>query len=153
VNRVPLPIEWLSDNGSPYTARETRALTRPLRVEDRHGPPLFGVEQFVEMRVPAVHTRRADRFDFLLWQFGGTDEEQRADARRGVHQDLPREGDALAQRTSQNAARFLGLYPDRRAVLLTLAASCGFPTPPCLLEGLGIVQFGRDNPFVSRGWK
>jgi hypothetical protein len=83
----------------------------------------------------------------------GTDEEQRADARRGVHQDLPREGDALAQRASQNAARFLGLYPDRRAVLLTLTASCGFPTPPCLLEGLGIVQFGRDNPFVSRGWK
>ena len=26
VNRLPLPIEWLSDNGSPYTARKTRAL-------------------------------------------------------------------------------------------------------------------------------
>jgi putative transposase len=25
VNRLPAPIEWLSDNGSPYTARETRA--------------------------------------------------------------------------------------------------------------------------------
>jgi putative transposase len=25
VNRLPKPIEWLSDNGSPYTARETRA--------------------------------------------------------------------------------------------------------------------------------
>lgn len=28
VNRLPLTIEWLSDNGSPYTARETRALAR-----------------------------------------------------------------------------------------------------------------------------
>jgi putative transposase len=30
VNRLPLPIEWLSDNGSPYTARETRALAREV---------------------------------------------------------------------------------------------------------------------------
>ena len=30
VNRLPLPIEWLSDNGSPYTARETRALAREI---------------------------------------------------------------------------------------------------------------------------
>src|SRR5215469_16035771 len=30
VNRLTLPIEWLSDNGSPYTARETRALAREI---------------------------------------------------------------------------------------------------------------------------
>ena len=30
VNRLPLTIEWLSDNGSPYTARETRALAREI---------------------------------------------------------------------------------------------------------------------------
>jgi putative transposase len=30
VNRLPVPIEWLSDNGSPYTARETRALAREV---------------------------------------------------------------------------------------------------------------------------
>jgi len=30
VNRLPLPIQWLSDNGSPYTARETRALAREI---------------------------------------------------------------------------------------------------------------------------
>lgn len=30
VNRLPVPIEWLSDNGSPYTARETRALARDI---------------------------------------------------------------------------------------------------------------------------
>ena len=30
VNRLPKPIEWLSDNGSPYTARETRALARDI---------------------------------------------------------------------------------------------------------------------------
>jgi putative transposase len=30
VNRLPAPVEWLSDNGSPYTARETRALAREI---------------------------------------------------------------------------------------------------------------------------
>jgi putative transposase len=30
VNKLPKPIEWLSDNGSPYTAGETRALARNI---------------------------------------------------------------------------------------------------------------------------
>lgn len=30
VNPLPLSIEWLSDNGSPYTARETRALAHEI---------------------------------------------------------------------------------------------------------------------------
>jgi putative transposase len=30
VNQVPIPIEWLSDNGSPYTARETRRMARDI---------------------------------------------------------------------------------------------------------------------------
>ena len=30
VNKLPRPIEWLSDNGSPYTAGETRALARNI---------------------------------------------------------------------------------------------------------------------------
>ena len=30
VHRVPRPIEWLSDNGSPYVARETRGLAREI---------------------------------------------------------------------------------------------------------------------------
>jgi putative transposase len=30
VNRLPVPIESLSDNGSPYTARETRRLAREI---------------------------------------------------------------------------------------------------------------------------
>jgi putative transposase len=30
VNRLPAPIEWLSDNGSPYTAGETRKLAREI---------------------------------------------------------------------------------------------------------------------------
>jgi transposase InsO family protein len=29
-DRLPMPIEWLSDNGSPYTARETRRLGREI---------------------------------------------------------------------------------------------------------------------------
>lgn len=35
VDRVPEPIEWLSDNGSPYTARDTRAFA----VSVRSSPP------------------------------------------------------------------------------------------------------------------
>jgi putative transposase len=30
VNRLPVPIEWLSDNGSPYLAGETRKLARDI---------------------------------------------------------------------------------------------------------------------------
>ena len=30
VDKLPKPIEWLSDNGSPYTAGETRALARAI---------------------------------------------------------------------------------------------------------------------------
>jgi putative transposase len=30
VNQLPAPIEWLSDNGSPYTAGETRKLAREI---------------------------------------------------------------------------------------------------------------------------
>jgi len=29
-NRLLAPLEWLSDNGSPYTAREARALAREI---------------------------------------------------------------------------------------------------------------------------
>ena len=30
VSPLPAPIEWLSDNGSPYTARQTRRLARDI---------------------------------------------------------------------------------------------------------------------------
>jgi transposase InsO family protein len=35
VNQLPAPIEWLSDNGSPYTARETRRLARDIGLVPR----------------------------------------------------------------------------------------------------------------------
>jgi transposase InsO family protein len=38
VNRLPKAIEWLSDNGSPYTARETRALARDIGLMPRTTP-------------------------------------------------------------------------------------------------------------------
>jgi putative transposase len=38
VNRLPQPIEWLSDNGSPYTARETRTLARDIGLVPRTTP-------------------------------------------------------------------------------------------------------------------
>jgi putative transposase len=38
VNPLPKAIEWLSDNGSPYTARETRALARDIGLVPRTTP-------------------------------------------------------------------------------------------------------------------
>lgn len=38
VNKLPNPIEWLSDNGSPYTAGETRALARNIGLVPRTTP-------------------------------------------------------------------------------------------------------------------
>ena len=38
VDRLPVPIEWLSDNGSPYTARETRRLARDIGLVPRTTP-------------------------------------------------------------------------------------------------------------------
>ena len=38
VNQLPAPIEWLSDNGSPYTARETRRLARDIGLVPRTTP-------------------------------------------------------------------------------------------------------------------
>jgi putative transposase len=38
VDRVPEPIEWLSDNGSPYTARDTRAFARDIGLVPRTTP-------------------------------------------------------------------------------------------------------------------
>jgi putative transposase len=38
VNRVPEPIEWLTDNGSCYTARDTRAFARDIGLLPRTTP-------------------------------------------------------------------------------------------------------------------
>lgn len=38
VNRLPKPIEWLSDNGSCYTARDTRAFARDIELVPRTTP-------------------------------------------------------------------------------------------------------------------
>lgn len=38
VNRLPRPIEWLSDNGSPYVARETRGFARDIGLVPRTTP-------------------------------------------------------------------------------------------------------------------
>jgi putative transposase len=38
VNRVPEPIEWLTDNGSCYTARDTRAFARDIGLVPRTTP-------------------------------------------------------------------------------------------------------------------
>lgn len=38
VNRLPIAIEWLSDNGSPYTAHETRRFARGIGLVPRTTP-------------------------------------------------------------------------------------------------------------------
>jgi putative transposase len=38
VNRLPVPIEWLSDNGSPYIARKTRAFAGEIGLVPRTTP-------------------------------------------------------------------------------------------------------------------
>ena len=38
VNRLPIPIEWLSDNGSPYTARATRSFACEIGLVPRTTP-------------------------------------------------------------------------------------------------------------------
>ena len=38
VNRLPEPVEWLSDNGSPYTAGETRRFAREIGLTPRTTP-------------------------------------------------------------------------------------------------------------------
>jgi putative transposase len=38
VNRLPAPIEWLSDNRSPYTARQTRAIALDIGLVPRTTP-------------------------------------------------------------------------------------------------------------------
>ena len=38
VNRLPRPIEWLTDNGSCYTARETRRFARDIGLQPRTTP-------------------------------------------------------------------------------------------------------------------
>ena len=62
VTRLPMPIEWLSDNGSPYTARETRAFADKIGLLPRttpiESPQSNGMaEAFVE-HVFAVQKRR-----------------------------------------------------------------------------------------------
>lgn len=38
IDRLPAPIEWLSDNGSPYTARDTRSFARGIGLMPRTTP-------------------------------------------------------------------------------------------------------------------
>ena len=38
MDRLPVPIEWLSDNGSPYTAHKTRAFAGEIGLVPRTTP-------------------------------------------------------------------------------------------------------------------
>ena len=58
VNRLPQPIEWLSDNGSPYVARETRGFAREIGFVLRTTP--FESPQGGGMAEAFVRTSRRD---------------------------------------------------------------------------------------------
>jgi len=70
VNRLPAPIECLSDNGSPYTARDTRALVReigflpcttPIESPQSSGMAEAFVKTFSRLRTRQPTTRRGQR--------------------------------------------------------------------------------------------
>ena len=58
VNRVPRPIVWLTDNGSCYTARDTRALARDIGLIPRTTP--VSSPQSNGMTDPFVRTLKRD---------------------------------------------------------------------------------------------
>ena len=68
--RAPHPVEWLSDNGSIYTARETRVFAAQLNLVPCFTPVAKPREQWherslredLEARLPA-HQPRAGRQD------------------------------------------------------------------------------------------
>ena len=61
VNRLPTPIEWLSDNSSPYTARETRAFAGAIGLLPRttpiESPQSNGM---AEVRIPMMSAGHSD---------------------------------------------------------------------------------------------
>ena len=46
VNRLPVTIEWLSDNGRCYIAGDTRSFARDIGVEDEDNPESRAAEQW-----------------------------------------------------------------------------------------------------------
>ena len=46
VNRLPQPIEWLSDNGSCYVARDTRTFARDIGLYRGHGYEVANLRVF-----------------------------------------------------------------------------------------------------------
>lgn len=61
VNRLPRPIEWLSDNGSPYVARDTRTFARDIGLLPKT-TPLESPQSTDEFEQPLF----AFRANFLL---------------------------------------------------------------------------------------
>jgi putative transposase len=58
VNRLPVTIEWLSDNGSCYVAGETRRFARDIGLEPRTTP--IGSPQSNGMAEAFVRTIKRD---------------------------------------------------------------------------------------------
>ena len=67
VNRLPRTIEWLSDNGSCYTARETRRFAREINLKPRttpvESPQSNGMAEAFVKTMKRDYVRVADRPD------------------------------------------------------------------------------------------
>ena len=67
VDRLPAPIEWLSDNGSPYTAHKTRAFAGEIGLVPRttpiEGPQSNGMAEAFVKTIKRDYARLAVRSD------------------------------------------------------------------------------------------
>jgi putative transposase len=52
VNRLPVTIEWLSDNGSCYVAGDTRSFARDIGLDDIRRPLKMARHRSISPRVP-----------------------------------------------------------------------------------------------------
>jgi putative transposase len=133
VNRLPAPIEWLSDNGSPYTARETRKLARYIGLVPRttpiESPQSNGMAEAFVKTLKRDYARVSPRLDAatVLHQLDGWFEHYNTvHPHKALGYRSPREfRKQLAEETSENAVGAL-----RRPHECPMSADAPGSSPP-----------------------
>jgi putative transposase len=110
VNKLPKPIEWLSDNGSPYTAGETRALARDIGLKPCttpiESPQSNGIaEAFVKTikRDYARVSARPDAASVLRQLDGWFEHYNSVHPHKALGYRSPREFRQMREKTTENA--------------------------------------------------
>jgi putative transposase len=110
VNKLPKPIEWLSDNGSPYTAGETRALARDIGLKPCttpiESPQSNGIaEAFVKTikRDYARVSARPDAASVLRQLDGWFEHYNSVHPHKALGYRSPREFRQMMEKTTENA--------------------------------------------------